>query len=106
MPVIAGSPHTNQTAWIAPTNGRPDKRQSAKLPHRLARIKMIKAFSGVVLRCYGSRTGIAQIDSRCGWVGDSGTATVVPFGEHRCPKCGGSTTPPPKGRTRAAGGSR
>ena len=67
---------------------------------------MIKEISGVIVRCYGSRTGIVQIDSRCGWVGDSGEVKVVPFGEHRCPKCGGSTTPPLKGRTRAARGSQ
>ena len=49
--------------------------------------------AGVLLRCYGARTGTAH-DRRCGWTGDSGTAKILPSGEERCPKCGGSTLPP------------
>lgn len=50
--------------------------------------------SGVTVRCYGSRTGFVAIDSRCGWVGDSGHAVLDSFGAERCPRCGGSTLPP------------
>jgi len=54
-----------------------------------------RVLSGVTVRCYGSRTGTGK--TRCGWVGDSSEVRVVPFGEHRCPQCGGSTTPIAKG---------
>ena len=50
-----------------------------------------RVLSGVIVRCYGSRTGTGK--TRCGWVGDSSEVRVVPFGEHRCPRCDGSTTP-------------
>lgn len=50
-----------------------------------------RQLAGVTVRCHGTRTGVLP---GCGWVGDSSAVVVVPFGEHRCPKCGGSTTPP------------
>ena len=52
--------------------------------------------AGLIIRCYGSRTGTGK--TRCGWVGDSGDAHITPgTNEPRCPKCGGSTCPPPRG---------
>jgi hypothetical protein len=54
----------------------------------------IKHRTGVVLRCYGPRTGVESVDSKCGWVGDSGEAKVTPAGEETCPRCDGSTLPP------------
>ena len=47
------------------------------------------ARSGVTIRCYGSN-GLPP----CGWVGDSGAATITSMGEPRCPQCAGGTVPP------------
>lgn len=52
--------------------------------------------AGVTIRCTQLVAVRGEYVFGCGWVGDSGDATLDPAGAERCPECGGSTVPPPQ----------